>query len=160
MVMETDTQNQAAEMESFYREYVDSFNEALESGDLVAPSRYFAYPHIILFTSEMGGMRIINDAREYASTLRKGQVALKARGWARTRVEAIAVWPTTVDTGLIVQRYARCRSDGSVIERGGQCYILRREGEQWRIAVSLEALSKDREQFRTFIKALAGVADA
>jgi hypothetical protein len=121
-----------AEMESFYRQYIDAFN----GEDLTALAGYFSYPWAVV--SGARGMNVINDEAGFVRVLQKMKASLKARGWTRSGIDLIAAWPTAKDAGLLMADYTRHRSDGGVLERGRTCYTIRRDSGRWKIVSMLE----------------------
>jgi hypothetical protein len=122
----------AAEMESFYRRYIDIFN----SDDLTGFAGLFSYPWGVI--SGKRGMNVFNDEAGFVRVFQKMKASLKERGWARSAIDMMRAWPTADDTGLLMADYSRHRKDGSVLERGRTCYTLRRDGGTWKIVSMLE----------------------
>ena len=102
----------AAEMEAFYRHYIDIFN----GDDLTGFAALLSYPWGVV--SGKRGMSVINDEAGFVRVFQKMKAGLKERGWARSAIDMMRAWPTGDDTGLLMADYSRHRKDGSVLERG------------------------------------------
>ena len=100
----------AAEMEAFYRHYIDIFN----GDDLTGFAGLFSYPWGVV--SGKRGMNVINDEAGFVRVFQKMKAGLKERGWARSAIDLLRAWPTADDTGLLMADYSRHRKDGSVLE--------------------------------------------
>ncbi len=92
-----------AEMESFYRQYIDTFN----SDDLTALARLFSFPWGVIGAGR--GMNVINDEAGFMRVMQSAKASLKRHGWARSAIDSTRAWPTAEDMGLLVADYARYR---------------------------------------------------
>jgi ketosteroid isomerase-like protein len=122
-----------SELEEFYRSYIERFN----GKDLSAFLRVFAYPNAVL-TGEQG-LSVHAGEAEMATAFRQFMNALQARGWDHSRVNALQVHPLSDALALLVADYTRYRADGSVLEPGRACYMVRREEGGWKVLTLAEA---------------------
>jgi hypothetical protein len=116
----------AAEMESFYRQYIEVFN----GGDLTALAGLFSFPCGLL--SGKRGMNVLKDEAAFVQMMENAKAELKSQGWTRTGIDQTRAWPTAADMGLLISDFTR--GDGSALMHGRACYTLRRDGSQWKIA--------------------------
>lgn len=114
----------ARELESFYRRYIELFNR--EDDTFYA---CFANPYAVI-SGERGIMTIGNENRDsFARTMK----VLKERGWKRSDIDGIQAWALADDLGMIVSDVTRYKTDGAVLERIRACYLVRRDGDRWKI---------------------------
>ena len=120
------------EVEAFYRAYIDAFNR--EDTDFFL--RAFAYPNAFL-TGEQG---LVVQAKEsdqqrfYQSIM----ASIQARGWDRSAVDRLQIWPFSDGLAMIVADYTRYKKDGSILEQGRACYTVRRDGNTWKFLTITE----------------------
>src|SRR5215472_16637603 len=100
-----DTELLVAQMESFYRRYIDIFN----GDDLTAFAALFSYPLGVIGGGR--GMNVFNDEAAFVKGFQEMKAGLKDRGWARTAIDVLRAWPTSDDTGLLMADYTRHRKD-------------------------------------------------
>ncbi len=121
----------AAEMESFYRRYIEAFN----GEDLSALARLFCFPCAMVGGKR--GMNVMNDEPAFVRMMERAKSELKAQGWTRTGIDMTHAWPMADDSGLLVSDFTRYRADGGALMSGRACYTLRRSGGQWKIMVMM-----------------------
>jgi hypothetical protein len=121
-----------AEMKAFYDDYIATFNR----GDYTQVPKFFTYPW--LTSSRAGVIGVIPDEATQLKMWTQLGTALRARGWVRSAIERIDVYPTGGDTGMLDVDYARYRADDSILERSRAYYILRRFDSVWKITTSIE----------------------
>ncbi len=122
----------AAEMQSFYRQYIEVFN----AEDLTVLAGLFSFP-CALFGGRRG-MNVMNDQEAFVRMMGKTKTTLKGQGWARTGIDMTHAWATAPDMGLLISDYTRYRDDGGVLLHGRACYTLRRDDAQWKIVSMME----------------------
>ena len=120
------------ELEIFYRAYIEVFNRQDADGFVEC----FANPYAVI-SGQRGLVSIANDDENRKSYLRT-MTALKQRGWARSGIDSIKAWPLASNLAMIVSDVTRHRTDNSVLEKVRACYMLRREGDGWKIVTLSE----------------------
>jgi hypothetical protein len=119
----------ARELEAFYRHYIDVFNREDDSF-----YDYFANPYAVI-SGERGITTIGNDNRDsFARTMK----VLKEQGWKHSGIDRITAWALGEDLGMIVSDVTRYKSDGSVMEKLRACYLVRRDGDKWKLVTITE----------------------
>jgi hypothetical protein len=114
----------ARELEGFYRHYIDVFNREDD-----AFYDCFANPYAAV-SGERGITTIANDNRDsFARTMK----TLKERGWMRSDIDRLKTWALADNLGMILSDVTRHKTDGSVLEKLRACYMVRRDGEAWKI---------------------------
>ncbi|MGH7843214.1 MAG: DUF6841 family protein [Candidatus Binataceae bacterium] len=121
-----------AELESFYRGYIDAFNRE----DIDHFADCFALPYGWV-TGERG-LTVTADEGAHQSFFSRIMIDLKARGWARSAIDRFKTFVFADNLGMIVADYTRYKSDGAVLESGRACYTLRRDGKVWKIVTLSE----------------------
>lgn len=116
----------ARELEIFYRHYIDVFN--------AEDDRFydcFALPYGIV-SGERGLITIASEG-EHRKNFGRSMVALKERGWSRSVIGRIKAWALADNQAMIVTDVARVKADNSELEKVRACYLLRRDGDSWKI---------------------------
>ncbi|MFZ0659572.1 MAG: nuclear transport factor 2 family protein [Candidatus Binataceae bacterium] len=118
------------QVETFYRAYIDAFNrEDIDSyADSFAPG--YALIH---------GGKITTYATEAALQQYSAQafIDLKSRGWARSAVDLLKVWPLGGEQAMILAEVTRYRGDESVLLHARVSYIVIRTAKGWKIAAMI-----------------------
>lgn len=122
----------ARELESFYRRYIEVFNQE----DLGQFVDCFAYPCATI--SGERGLAAIANAGDQSNGFRRSMAALKQRGWARSGIDRVKAWALAENLGMIVSDVTRYKADDSVLEKLRACYMLRRDGASWKIVTITE----------------------
>jgi hypothetical protein len=118
------------ELESFYRHYIEVFNRE-DDGFFDC----FAHPYGAV--SERGLATVANDAAN-RNGFRRTMSTLKERGWARSDIDRIKAWALGENLGMIVSDVTRYKTDNSTLENIRACYMLRRDGNAWKIVTISE----------------------
>lgn len=122
----------AAELESFYRDYIEIFNRQ-DADQFVA---CFAHPYGVV--SGGRGLFTIADDEGHRKTFLRSMTALKQRGWARSVIDTFKGWALAPDLAMIISDVTRYKSDDSVLERVRACYMLHRDAGAWKILTLTE----------------------
>ncbi|HKA52026.1 MAG TPA: hypothetical protein VKJ47_00040 [Candidatus Binatia bacterium] len=120
------------EVEAFYGAYIDGFNR--EDSDAFLQS--FAYPHALL-TGERG-MLVTATAADQRRFYQQTMTSLHGRGWGRSGVDRLRVWPFADDFAMLLADVTRYKKDESVLEKVRACYMARRESGTWKILAFME----------------------
>ena len=119
----------ARELETFYRHYIDVFNRE-DDGFYDC----FANPYAAI-SGERGITTIANDNRDsFARTMK----TLKERGWKRSDIDRLKTWALADNLGMILSDVTRYKTDGAVMEKLRACYMVRRDGDAWKIVTISE----------------------
>lgn len=124
------TEEIIAEVEAFYRAYIDAFNrEDIDSyADSFAPGYSFIRGEkITTFATEP-------ELQQYSA---QAFIDLKSRGWARSAVDLLKVSPLGDDQAMILAEVTRYRGDNSVLLRARVSYVVIRTAKGWKIAVMI-----------------------
>lgn len=123
----TDAATIIREVEEFYRAFIDGFNR--EDTDMYL--RSFCYPNGML----SGANGMIVNARESDQQRFYQEVSsdIQSRGWDRTGVDTLQVFPLTEATAILVADITRYKKDNVVLESGRYCYTVRKDGGAWKI---------------------------
>lgn len=124
------TEEIIAEVEAFYRAYIDAFNrEDIDSyADSFAPGYSFIRGEkITTFATEP-------ELQQYSA---QAFIDLKSRGWARSAVDLLKVSPLGDDQAMILAEVTRYRGDDSVLLRARVSYVVIRTAKGWKIAVMI-----------------------
>ncbi len=124
--MLTSSANIVREVEAFYHRYINAFNE----GDIERYADCFSIPYAFLRGT---GMAICHDETEMKELCLQTLKGLRLRGWHRSVVRDLQVWPLEDDHVMVMADVARLKADGSVLEHGRFCYTVRYDGRNWRI---------------------------
>jgi hypothetical protein len=118
----------AVSLKRFYRTYIEVFNGE-EAGHFLD---CFTRPYVTV-SGERGLTIVPNDA-DREGQYRKMMDGLRRRGWVRSDIVRIEAWGLDPNLGMIQADVIRRKADESVLEEIRACYLVRREGEAWRIA--------------------------
>ena len=115
------------EVETAYQAYIALFNREDAAGFV----NCFCYPHAVL-TGEQG-MLMTTTAADHQRFHAKIMTDLHGRGWGRSGIDHLQVWPLSDSLALLAADFSRYKTDGSVLEKGRAIYTLRDESGTWTI---------------------------
>jgi ketosteroid isomerase-like protein len=124
-------------LEAFYKSYAAAFN----SKDVSAISECFACP-CALITGH--GLNQCATESELQQLLERYLADLTERGWTRSEVGQIKIWPMAEDLAMVLADGTRHKADGSMLEPVRSCYTVRRTRRIGR-------LSRSRKSSRRFL---------
>ena len=127
-----------SELEIFYKGYIDAFNRE----DIDMYTQTFAFPYA--FVTGEKGLAICQDESAHQRFYTNISINLKERGWARSGIDQLKVWPYAENLALIMADATRYRADNSVIEKVRATYTVRRDVKNWKIV----ALSEVKRPFQ------------
>jgi hypothetical protein len=115
----------ARELESFYRGYIDVFNRE--------DDRFFDCfaPVYEIVSGDRGLVTVTNDANYRNQFRTQIMKDFKARGWVRTEIDRVKIWPMAENLGLIVSDVTRRKADNSIMDQLRAIYTVRRAGSSW-----------------------------
>ncbi len=119
-------------VEAFYRAYIDGFNR--EDTDAFLSS--FDYPHAWL--SEERGLLTTVTTADQQHFHQHTMASLHQRGWGRSGIDRLQVWPFANSLAMIVADVTRYKKDESVLEKLRACYMVRRDAGAWKILTVTE----------------------
>jgi ketosteroid isomerase-like protein len=119
------------ELEAFYVSYAAAFN----SKDVTTISECFACP-CALITGE--GLNQCATERDVQRLLEEFLAGLKERGWTRSEMGQLKIWPMSEDLAMVVVDATRHKADGAILEPVRSCYIVRRDANHWKIVTIAE----------------------
>ena len=117
----------ARHVEASYRAFIDGFN----CEDMDSYLRSFCYPNAVLSGSQ--GMTVHGTESDQLRFYQEVMAAIRGRGWDRTGVDDLKVWPLSDALALGMADLTRYKKDGSILERRRYCYTFRRETDVWKI---------------------------
>ncbi|MHB2017060.1 MAG: DUF6841 family protein [Candidatus Xenobia bacterium] len=120
------TQQILQDVESFYRQYIDAFNQQ----DIEGYARCFAIPYAFV---RGGGLALCTDDRELKVLCEQTFIGLRSRGWERSEAKQLRVWLLEKNHAMIVADVWRFKSDGDVLEQGRFGYTAQHDGRNWKI---------------------------
>jgi ketosteroid isomerase-like protein len=120
------------EVEAFYRTYIDGFNRE----DAAAFLDSFGYPHAFLNGEQ--GMLVSATVADHQRFYQQTMKYLHERGWGRSGVDRLQVWPFADNMAMIVADITRYKKDNTILEQGRYCYTLRKDGSAWKILTATE----------------------
>ena len=119
------------ELDAFYKSYTGAFN-----GKVVgAISEYFACPCALITGHGLNQYATENDLHHL---LERYLADLQQRGWARSEVGQIKIWPMAEDLAMVLADGTRYKADGSMLEPVRACYTIRRDAKSWKIVTISE----------------------
>jgi hypothetical protein len=121
-----------AELEAFYKRYIDSFNRE----DIDQFSECFGFPYA--FVSGERGLSVCANEADHQRTFGPLMANLKARGWARSETDKMSAWPMAENLAMILADVTRYKTDGAVLERVRASYTLRRDAKGWKLVTIAE----------------------
>jgi hypothetical protein len=121
-----------AELEAFYRGYIDDFNRE----DIDAMGEAFAFPYAWITGGR--GLALCASERDHQSGFGQIMIAIKGRGWVRSGIDRFTAWPLAENLGMIVADVTRYQAGDAILERVRACYTLRRDGKGWKIVTIAE----------------------
>jgi ketosteroid isomerase-like protein len=120
------------EVEAFYHAYIDAFNR--EDTDFFL--RVFCYPNAFL-TGEQG--MVVNAKESDMQRFYQNVMAsIQARGWDRSAVDRLQVQAFSETLAMVTADYTRYKKDGAILEQGRACYMVRRDGDTWKMLTIAE----------------------
>lgn len=119
------------ELESAYHAYIDLFNHEDATGFV----NCFCYPHAML-TGEQG-LLTTKTAADQQRFHQKTMTDLHGRGWGRSGIDRLQVWPLSDSFALLAADITRYKMDDSVLEKGRYGYTLRRDSGTWKIVTMM-----------------------
>ena len=130
----TDPTTISHEVEAAYHVYIDLFNHE----DATGFGNCFCYPHAML-TGEQG-LLITKAAADQQRFHQKIMTDLYGRGWGRSDIDRLQVWPLSDSFVLLAADITRYKTDDSVLEQGRYGYTLRQESGTWKILTMMAML--------------------
>lgn len=119
-------------VQDFYQGYIAGFNR--EDTDAFLAS--FDFPHAML--SGERGLLVTATASDQRRFYQPLMTALHERGWGRSGIDQLQVWPFSETLALIAADVTRYKTDESVLEKVRACYMVRCSGETWKIITLME----------------------
>jgi len=120
------------EVQTFYRAYIDGFNRQ----DVDAFLGSFDYPHALLIGGR--GMLVTATAADQRRFYQQTMTPLRERGWGRSAIDRLQVWPFSDGLAMIVADVTRYKKDETVLEKVRACYMAHRAGGTWKILAFAE----------------------
>jgi hypothetical protein len=119
------------ELEAFYKSYTAAFN----GKDKRAISECFACPFALITSRGLNQCATENDVQHLLGTY---LADLKERGWVRSELGQLKIWPMAEDLAMVLADGTRYRADGSMLEAVRSCYTIRRDRKNWKIVTISE----------------------
>jgi ketosteroid isomerase-like protein len=119
------------ELEAFYKSYAAAFN----SKDVRAISDRFSCP-CALITGH--GLNQCSTESDFQHLLGRYLADLKQRGWTRSEMGQLKIWPMADDLAMVLADGTRYKADGSLLEPVRSCYMVRRDAKSWKIVTISE----------------------
>lgn len=113
------------------------FHEFVGGFQALRASTVASYLHLPCMFVSSRGVAAMSDAAEIESFLATMMQGLKARGYERSELTAVAILPMSDGIILISVRRIRYRCDGSELERLGETYTFRRINDGWKIVTAM-----------------------
>jgi ketosteroid isomerase-like protein len=120
------------ELETFYKSYIAAFNRE----DVDAFTDSFAFPYAWI-TGRRGLGQCATEG-DHQRSFGKIMADLKERGWVRSAIDQLRVWPLAEDLAVILADVTRYKADGSILEQVRACYTVRRDTKNWKIVTLSE----------------------
>jgi hypothetical protein len=121
------------EVEEFYK---GSYAAAFSREDVVAISKSFGCP--CAWISGQQGLGQVATETEVQRMLGNFLTDLKERGWVRSQLDQLKIWPLAEDLAMLLGDVTRYKADGSVLERVRGWYTVRRDAQNWKIVTISE----------------------
>lgn len=118
-------------VELFYKSYAAAFN----SKDVGAISECFACPSALITGHGLNWCATESDLQHL---LGRYLADLKERGWTRSEMGQLKIWPMAEDLATVVADGTRYKADGSMLEPVRACYTVRRDANNWKIVTISE----------------------
>jgi hypothetical protein len=115
------------EVETAYQTYAAAFNH----GDMDRVVQYVSAPYLMTIGGNAPMIAPTEAARD--QLFHRQLDSLKSRGWSKSDFKIVRVWPLSNDHALLMTDITRFKTDGSVMETGRYCYMLRRAAPSWQI---------------------------
>ena len=124
-----DTEEERRAIGRFFGEYASAVGSF--DGSRLVP--YYEQPLTIVTAARTV---VLKDAGEIQGFMNPFWERLKQRGWSgKAESPQIHIRPLGPGVALASVLVVRYKTDGEELERGGFTYVLRKTGEQWKIAV-------------------------
>jgi hypothetical protein len=121
----------ARELEIFYRHYIEVFNRE--------DDRFFdCFAMSYASVSDGRGLTPVANDADHRDGFRRSMIVLKERGWARSDVDRIKAWAIAENLGMILSDVTRYKTDASILEKVRALYMVRRDGDGWKIVTITE----------------------
>ena len=117
-------------VEAFYRAYIDAFNRE----DIDRYADCFAPPYELIAGGNVTTYATESELQQYAA---QTLIDLKSRGWARSTVDLLKVWPLAAQQAMILADVTRYRGDDSIMLHARVGYIVIRTVKGWKIAAMI-----------------------
>ena len=126
----------AAEVVREVRTYVREYNR----GDFAACVTHYAFPFSYVSAN---GIKWVQSREEFLRTWPETQASMKAAGWVRSDYPEHNV--TFLGDGVALESHVLVRygADDKVLERTGSTFVVRREGNAWRLVSCLQHRPED-----------------
>jgi hypothetical protein len=121
------------EVEAFYK---GSYAAAFSSEDVAAISKSFGCP--CAWISGQQGLGQLATESDIQRMLGNFLTDLKERGWVRSELDQLKIWPLAEDLAMLLGDVTRYKADGSVLERVRGWYTVRRDTKNWKIVTISE----------------------
>jgi hypothetical protein len=115
------------EVKAAYQAYIDLFNHEDATGFV----NCFCYPHAMLAGEQ--GLLMTATAADQRRFHEKVMTDLHGRGWGRSGIDLLQVWPLSDSLVLLAADITRYKIDGAVLEKGRYGYTLCRANDTWKI---------------------------
>lgn len=114
------------------------FMEYVRTFQALSPRDVLRYVHVPLVFVDGRHMHVLSSAAEIEELLTSLMSDLEARGYARSDVEELWVYPLAAAAALVSVARARYDAAGDEIDCLGETYTLLRGADgQWRIAIAV-----------------------
>jgi hypothetical protein len=120
------------ELEAFYKSYAAAFSRE----DVVAISKSFGCP--CSWISGQQGLGQLATESDIQRMLGNFLSDLKERGWVRSELDQLKIWPLAEDLAMLLGDVTRYKADGSVLEQVRGWYTVRRDTKNWKIVTISE----------------------
>ena len=120
-----------AELENFYRYYIDVFNRE-------DPRFYDCFGSTYAMLSGERGVTTVTNDENHRNNFRRTMEQLRQRGWVRSGIDAVHAWALGENLGMIMSDVTRYKAGDAVLEKIRACYTLRRDGAAWKIITLTE----------------------
>jgi hypothetical protein len=119
------------EVEAFYKSYTAAFI----GKDVKAISECFACPGALVTGHGLAQWATESDLQQL---LGRYLADLKDRGWTRSEMGQLKIWPMAEDLAMVLADGTRYKADGSILEPVRNCYTVRRDANNWKIVTVSE----------------------
>jgi hypothetical protein len=118
-----------------WRPSFKSYSAAFNGKDVSAIRECFACPGALIT-----GYGLVQWATEsdLQHLFRKSLADLIGRGWTRSEIVQLKIWPMAEDLAMVLADGTRYKADGSMLEPVRACYTIRRDAKNWKIVTISE----------------------